>query len=209
MVRFRRPVAHDHPAWQLLPPSVTLAVVLVASLSCTSPVDADHYPQGTLVVGTVRRGLEPVAGIQVRVWGFVPPCRQPELPGPALSTTADGRFRVLELSPYSPGTVFCGVARAYAPGPGGADSVTITGFVIRVAPLGSSGAPVDSTAVEIILPNSIPEAMDPHFLPPNPEMERTRPPGFGGIPVASQAPPRHIGPEMRRRLHVAASPLIS
>lgn len=128
------------------------AVLILAAGGCTDPIDVDQYPQGTLVVGTVRRGGNPVAGVAVRVWGFVPPCRQPG-PAPAETTTADGRYRFAELSPYSPGTTFCGVGRAYFNGPNGRDSLTITGFDIRVASLGSGGRLDDSTIVDVALPN--------------------------------------------------------
>ena len=128
-------------------PRIRTAIVALLLAACSDGV-ADSYPQGTLVVGTVRRAGQPVAGIAVRLYGFIPPCREPTTLAPAMITGPDGRYRQQELSPYSPGTVFCGLARAFFARNGVPDSITVKDVPFRVFDL----AAPDSTVIDFDLP---------------------------------------------------------
>lgn len=126
--------------------------VSVASLASCSPGPTDIPAGATLVVGSVRRAGQPVLGVTIRIYGFRGACRQPTVLNPGVVTGIGGAYRYKELSPDAPGTVFCGLARAFFDHGGSVDSVSVAGFSLEVFEIGPTGAPLDSTVVDFELP---------------------------------------------------------
>lgn len=129
----------------------TFFIAITLACACSKP-EGEFGDQGFLVVGTVRQAGLPQPGVTVRIYGFLGACREPDVIAPPVTTGSAGIYRYHDRSPYSPGTEFCGLARAYFNSAGLPESLTVSGFVIRVASLGRDGTPLDSTLVDFDLP---------------------------------------------------------
>jgi hypothetical protein len=126
-------------------------VAALLTVGCSNP-EFEFGNQGFLIVGTVRRSGIPQPGITLRIYGFVGPCRTPDGLAPPVITGPHGMYRYQDRSPFSPGTEFCGLARAFFDNAGTPDSMTVSGFVMKVANLAPNGTPLDSTQVDFELP---------------------------------------------------------
>jgi hypothetical protein len=135
--------------WQVA--AVTVGVVLAGASTGCSTTPPEFGRAGILVVGMVRRAGQPVAAIAVRVYSSTI-CREPALTAPPVFSDPTGRYRFQEFSAFAPGTVFCGLARAFFFRNGVEDSVTVRDSPIRVAELAPDDTPLDSTVVDIDLP---------------------------------------------------------
>jgi hypothetical protein len=142
-----RPLSLRHPCVY----RTGLWVAALLTVGCSEP-ELEFGEQGFLIVGAVRRSGIPQPGIVVRIYGFIGPCRMPEGLAPPVITGPDGMYRYQDRSPFSPGTEFCGLARAFFDNGGTPDSLTVSGFVIKVAALAPNKTPLDSTVVDFELP---------------------------------------------------------
>jgi hypothetical protein len=138
---------HPYPGF------VRWLVCIAIVLACACSEQEDEFGnQGFLVVGTVRQAGLPQPGVVLRIYGFLGACREPDVIAPPVTTGSAGTYRYQDRSPFSPGTEFCGLARAYFNRAGIPESVTVSGFVFRVASLARDGTPLDSTLVDFDLP---------------------------------------------------------
>jgi hypothetical protein len=129
----------------------TFSIAIALACACSEP-EGEFGDQGFLVVGTVRQAGLPQPGLVVRIYGFLGACREPDVIAPPVTTGSAGTYRYQDRSPFSPGTEFCGLARAYFNHAGIPESVTVSGFVVREARLARDGTPLDSTLVDFDLP---------------------------------------------------------